>query len=91
MQRIGVRDLRRQLAAVLRRAEAGERVTVTVGGRPVAAIGPAAGAADDVTLAALVASGQLLPPRRSPRPPLADPLPVWAGVRLDQAFGEVRG
>ena len=34
------RELRNQIGEVLRRAEAGERFTITVGGRPVAELGP---------------------------------------------------
>lgn len=37
------RDLRNNIAAVLREAEAGTVFTVTVRGRPVAQLGPAAG------------------------------------------------
>jgi prevent-host-death family protein len=36
--------LRNEIAAVLRRAEQGERFTVTVSGRPVAELGPLPGA-----------------------------------------------
>jgi prevent-host-death family protein len=38
------RELRNQAGAVLRRAEQGERFTITVDGRPVAELGPLAGA-----------------------------------------------
>lgn len=34
------KELRNDVAGVLRRAEAGERITVTVSGRPVAQLGP---------------------------------------------------
>jgi prevent-host-death family protein len=34
------RELRNNIAEVLRRAEAGERITITVAGRPVAELGP---------------------------------------------------
>ncbi len=34
------RELRNTVAEVLRRAEAGERLVITVGGRPVAELGP---------------------------------------------------
>jgi len=34
------RELRNRSGEILRRAEAGERFTVTVGGRPVAELGP---------------------------------------------------
>jgi prevent-host-death family protein len=36
------RELRNNVAEVLRRAEAGERLIITVGGRPVAELGPLA-------------------------------------------------
>ena len=35
------KELRNNVAAVLRRAEAGEEFTITVAGRPVAQLGPA--------------------------------------------------
>lgn len=37
---IGVRELRNDTAAILRRVEAGERLTITVSGRPVAELVP---------------------------------------------------
>jgi prevent-host-death family protein len=40
MARIPHRDLRNRSGEVLRRAEAGEQLTITVGGRPVAQLGP---------------------------------------------------
>lgn len=41
--KIPQRELRNQAGAVLRRAEQGERFTITVGGRPVAELGPLPG------------------------------------------------
>ena len=41
MSHIAQKELRNQVGAVLRRAEAGEILTVTVAGRPVAELGPA--------------------------------------------------
>jgi prevent-host-death family protein len=38
--RIAHRELRNRSGEVLRRAEAGEQLTITVGGRPVAQLGP---------------------------------------------------
>jgi len=38
--RIPQRELRNDVSAVLRRAERGERLTLTVDGRPVAELGP---------------------------------------------------
>jgi prevent-host-death family protein len=40
VQEISARELRNHTSAVLRRAEAGEQLTVTVSRRPVAQIGP---------------------------------------------------
>lgn len=40
MATIPQKDLRNNVAAVLRRAEAGEELTITVSGRPVASLGP---------------------------------------------------
>ncbi len=40
--KIAQRELRNEVSAVLRRAEQGERFTITVGGRPVAELGPLA-------------------------------------------------
>jgi prevent-host-death family protein len=47
------RELRNQAGAVLRRAEQGERFTITVDGRPVAELGPLPGAQEPATLADL--------------------------------------
>jgi prevent-host-death family protein len=38
------RELRNNVSEILRRAEEGERFTITVAGRPVAELGPPAGA-----------------------------------------------
>lgn len=42
MATIPQKELRNNIADVLRRAEAGEQFTITVAGRPVAQLGPAA-------------------------------------------------
>src|SRR5688500_7438779 len=61
--RVGIRELRNDVAAVVRRAGAGERVVVTVDGRPVAQLGPLEPAG--LTLDDLVATGLVRPPSRS--------------------------
>ena len=53
MTLIAQRQLRNEVSAILRRAEAGERFTVTVDGRPVAQLIPMASNARPVTLDAL--------------------------------------
>lgn len=40
MSTVPQKELRNNIGAVLRRAEAGERIIVTVSGRPVAELGP---------------------------------------------------
>ena len=87
--RIGVRELRNQVAGVLRRARSGEQIIVTVDGAPVAQLGPveAAGRPD---LDDLIATGQIRAPQRErPRPP--DPMARPVDVRLDQLLDELRG
>jgi antitoxin (DNA-binding transcriptional repressor) of toxin-antitoxin stability system len=84
-----VRTLRAGLATAVRRAAHGERIVVTVSGRPAAQLGPLGGQAPD--LDRLVVSGAVVPPRRRTpwRPPA--PVPVWAGVRIDRALADLRG
>lgn len=91
MHHVGIRALRAEAAAIVRRAGAGERVVVTVGGRPVAELGPVGGAGGAVTLDDLVARGMVRAPRRRDPYRLGDPAPVWRGTRLDRLLGELRG
>ena len=90
MEQIGIRELRANLAAALRRAGAGERVVVTVDGRPVAQLGPLEPAGAP-TLDDLAASGpaRAAPPRRPPAAP--DAVDAAVDVRLDRVLAEVRG
>jgi antitoxin (DNA-binding transcriptional repressor) of toxin-antitoxin stability system len=89
MRTAGIRELRAGLAEAVRRAGAGERTVVTAAGRPVAQLGPLDADAPD--LERLIGSGAVIPPRRTStwRPP--EPVPVWAGVRIDQVLRELRG
>jgi prevent-host-death family protein len=57
MATIPQRELRNNVGAVLRRAEAGERIVVTVDGRPVAELGPVSGSRTAATLQTLRALG----------------------------------
>lgn len=86
-----MRDLRAKAATTVRRAESGERIVVTVGGRAVAQLGPLDPVAAPPTLDDLIARGLVLAPRRHDRPPPGPPIPVWAGTRLDRLLGEQRG
>ncbi len=53
MTTIPQRELRNSISEILRRAEGGERFTITVAGRPVAELGPPAGATRGATAAEL--------------------------------------
>lgn len=89
---LGIRELRGRLTSLVRRAGDGERIIVTIGGRPVAQLGPIEPREGDVTLADLVARGLVEPAHRGDRP--ADPgvvVDTWTGGRLDRALREVRG
>ena len=85
--RIGIRELRADLANLVRRAGAGEEVIVTVGGTPMARLGPLGGGSS--SLDDLVASGAVVAPRarRHPAPEVVD-VPVDA--RRDRALRDVR-
>lgn len=88
-RRIPTRELRAQLADVLRRATGGETTVVTSRGRPVAEIGPvgARGAQDLDTLAT---AGLITPPAadRHPAPPSPATLPI--DVSLDRLIDDRR-
>ena len=87
---MNVRELRANLAAAVRQAEAGHRIVVTVGGRPVAQLGPLDPGASSATLDDLAARGLLQRARRAdrPAPDLLVATPV--GTRIDRLLDEVR-
>ena len=67
MEQIGARELRANLAAAVRQAGAGERVVITVDGRPVAQLGPLEPAGAAVARGAgRVRAGRAAAPRRPP-------------------------
>ncbi len=87
---IGTRELRANLAAALRQVGAGERLVITVDGRPVAQLGPLEPSGSP-TLADLAASGLVEPPRRSQPAEPPDAAAPAVDVRLDRILTEVRG
>lgn len=91
MDELGIRDLRNNAADAVRRAGNGERLIITVNGRPTAQLGPITPIDSAPTLTDLAAQGLLTLPHRPDRP--ASPLIVdlWTGVRLDRLISEVRG
>lgn len=96
MAAIGMRQLRSDLAAALRRAAAGEEMVVTVSGAPVARLGPVTrtGHPGDVgrdeMLGLLVASGAVVAPRRAGPIRPAEPLSLTPHPRLDLLLRDVR-
>jgi prevent-host-death family protein len=88
--RVGIRELRNQVATVVRRAEAGERIVVTVDGRPVAQLGPLEPLAGP-TLDDLVSAGLARPPRRADRPSPPDPIDPPVDARSGTVIDELRG
>jgi prevent-host-death family protein len=90
-ERLGIRQLRNDVAAVVRRAGGGKRIVVTVDGRPVAQLGPLE-PAGPVTMADLEAAGLLRRPHSEHRP-RADPPVLLFGTdpRPDRLLREVRG
>ena len=87
---MGIRQLRADVAAAVRRAGAGEHIVVTVAGQPIAALGPLGAADGQVRLADLVARGQVIAPRRSGTWTPPTPVPIWSGARLDRLLREIR-
>jgi prevent-host-death family protein len=87
---VGIRELRNNVATVVRRAARGERVVVTVDGMPVAQLGPLE-AAPSVRLDDLVAAGLVGPPRRRDRPAAPDVEDAPVDVRPDGVLDELRG
>ena len=91
---IGIRQLRSDLAAHVRRAAGGETTVISIAGAPVAALTPLAMsdvAPGEARISSLVASGALIPSRR-PDGRIADgTVSTWANVRLDRLLREIRG
>lgn len=82
---IGVRELKATLSAALQRAAAGELITVTDRGRPIAVIGPPLGLVD---LEAAVAQGWVTPARTKGLQPARR---FVATIPTLEALGEDRG
>lgn len=90
VESIGVRELRNNVAAVLRRAAAGERIVITVDGVPAAQLGPIAPTASP-TLEDLVATGLVHAPARPGVAAEPAPIDVAVDIRIDDVLAELRG
>ena len=91
MERRGIRETRTELSSLVRRANAGERIVITIDGLPVAQLGPVEAPDPQVTIDDLAARGLIVAARRSDRPEPEFVMPMWAGTRLDRIVREVRG
>ena len=82
---VGVRELKAKLSAMLQRAAAGEVITVTDRGRPVATLGPPLGTID---LSAAVEAGWVTPPTTTGLRPVRR---YHSTARVLDVLGEDRG
>jgi prevent-host-death family protein len=90
--RVGIRELRNNVAAVVRRAARGERMVVTVDGVATAQLGPLTPASGALTLDDLVAAGLAQPPARLDHPaaaPAGEDVPI--DIRTDDVLDDLRG
>ncbi len=81
---VGVRELKARLSAYLQRAAAGELITVTDRGRPIAVLGPVL---DVVDLAAAVEAGWVTPASASGLRPVRR---YRSGSSVEQSLSEDR-
>lgn len=88
---IAIRELRADLAAHVRRAASGQRVVITVDGRPTAQLAPLEPEQGQTVLADLIAAGAVTAPRRTDAARPTPPIPIWAGGRLDRVLRDIRG
>lgn len=96
MTSVGVRELKAQLSAYLRRVQQGEALQVTDRGRAIAEIVPAGWASAqrvNPVLAEMIRKGEVRPPTRPMGPKALEPLPGnfpegFAQQLLDEIRGE---
>lgn len=91
LERIGIRDLRNNVAAVVRRAAAGERMVITSDGVPVAVLGPLTPAPSGVTIDDLIAAGLIVPPGRPDHPEAPQPASLPVDNRSSRVLDDLRG
>ena len=91
LSHVGIRELRNQVAAIVRRAAAGERILVTSDGKPVAMLGPIEPSPGGVTLDDLISSGLVQPPGRLDHPEEPKPAMLPVDVRPARVLEEIRG
>ena len=84
---VGIRELRQNLSAVLRRVQAGERLVVTDRGKPVALLGPV----PEDPYERAIAEGRLIPAKRPLDLSKVKPIKLKGGMTTEQAIDYVRG
>lgn len=77
VNQIGIRQLRADLAAVIRQAGAGDHLIVTVGGHPVATLGPLGTGMSQLGIADLEGLGLIIAPRRTDVWATQSPISLW--------------
>ncbi|MEM9561761.1 MAG: type II toxin-antitoxin system prevent-host-death family antitoxin [Actinomycetota bacterium] len=94
LDRVGIRQLRTSVSGLVKRAATGERIVITVDGRPMAQLGPL-GRAAEPTLDDLAAAGLIEPPPAGTIDAAPDrlpaPLAMPADVGLDRLLDQIRG
>ncbi|MEC8974126.1 MAG: type II toxin-antitoxin system prevent-host-death family antitoxin [Actinomycetota bacterium] len=87
---IGVRELRAGLATFIKRAEAGDRIIVTIDGRPTAQLGPLQPKGKP-NLDDLIATGYVKGPRKDIKPLDTKPAGIPVDLSIDRILQELRG
>ena len=91
-QRMGIRELRNQLSAAVRRAGNGTTTVITIGSVPVAQLGPiVADTHSPISMDDLIDTGQVIAPARAECKPPQVLVNQWSGRRLDLLMREIRG
>jgi prevent-host-death family protein len=92
MERVAIRELRNNVSRVVRRAQAGERIVITVDGVPVARLGPLNDPGERPTLDDLIAAGRVIPPQTTAPPPPPQPVKLPPGSpTTEEILNELRG
>lgn len=88
METIGVRELRQNASVYLHRVAAGESITVTERGKPVAVLNPPP---EGDSLEQMIANGEILPPERPfGETLLAPPIPGKPGFSASTELQRMR-
>jgi antitoxin (DNA-binding transcriptional repressor) of toxin-antitoxin stability system len=90
VESIGIRQLRNETSAAVRRAMAGERIVITIGGMPAAQLGPLNDGLRTAGIQDLIRAGLLHPPRSSSPPSPARPRHVRGGRPTIEILREQR-